>query len=111
MEYQSERNLEPIILQLKNSLTYNTLELKCNSQMCPEVLSLVNECVYDAYQRSKMVLTLMGEYTLHDGEHLFHVLYLMDKLMPDKTIGSLEIPELMLLILCAFFHDIGMSPS
>lgn len=35
----------------------------------------------------------------------------MERLIPDTTLKSLSIPELMLLVLCAFFHDIGMAPS
>jgi hypothetical protein len=53
----------------------------------------------------------MGEFTLHDGDHLFRVLHLMEKLLTEQIIKSLSSPELMLLILSAFFHDIGMSPD
>lgn len=53
----------------------------------------------------------MGEFTLHDSSHQFRVLYLMEKLVPESTIKNLSVPELMLLILSAFFHDIGMAPS
>jgi len=51
----------------------------------------------------------MGEYTLHDGDHLFRVLRLMEKIIPEATLMKLSIPELMLLILTSFFHDIGMA--
>ena len=53
----------------------------------------------------------MGEFTLHDGDHLFRVLNLMEKLLTEQTIKNLSSPELMLLIMSAFFHDIGMSPD
>ena len=53
----------------------------------------------------------MKEYTLHDQEHLFRVLSLMERLIPESTLRELSIPELMLLILTAFFHDIGMAPG
>jgi len=39
------------------------------------------------------------------------VLKLMDNVIPQKTLEQLSVPELMLLILSAFFHDIGMAPS
>lgn len=51
----------------------------------------------------------MGEFTLHDGDHLFRVLTLMEKLLSPEKIKELSIPELMLLVLSAFFHDIGMA--
>src|SRR6266496_3347452 len=53
----------------------------------------------------------MGEFTLHDGDHLFRVLNLMERLAPKKITDRLSVPELLLLILSAFFHDIGMAPS
>jgi hypothetical protein len=53
----------------------------------------------------------MREFTLHDAEHLFHVLYIMSKLIPSNVLEKLTLPELMLLIMCAFFHDIGMAPD
>jgi molecular chaperone HtpG len=52
----------------------------------------------------------MPEYTLHDGTHLFRVLYNMEKLIPEENITHLSVPDLMLLILTAFFHDLGMAP-
>ncbi len=51
----------------------------------------------------------MGEFTLHDGDHLFRVLILMEKLLSPENIEELSVPELMLLLLSAFFHDIGMA--
>ena len=53
----------------------------------------------------------MGEFTLHDGDHLFRVLILMEKLLSPEKLEELTVPELMLLILSAFFHDIGMAPE
>ena len=53
----------------------------------------------------------MGEFTLHDGDHLFRVLYLMEKLLTKDVIKNLSTPELMLLVLSAFMHDIGMAPN
>ncbi|HBN06786.1 MAG TPA: metal-dependent phosphohydrolase, partial [Bacteroidales bacterium] len=50
-------------------------------------------------------------YTLHDDIHLFRVLYLMERLLTKEVIKNLSVPERMLLILSAFFHDIGMAPD
>jgi hypothetical protein len=74
-------------------------------------MALVDNATNDAYQRAKSVLAHMGEFTLHDGEHLFRVLYLMEKLITPKNIDKLTVPELMLLILSSFYHDIGMAPD
>jgi molecular chaperone HtpG len=101
---------DEILLRLKKSEIYNSLAIKCKEKDS-EVIALIDNAVSYAYQRTKMIIKHMGEFTLHDGEHLFRVLYLMEKLLTKKTIQNLSQPELMLLILSAVFHDIGMSPS
>jgi molecular chaperone HtpG len=52
----------------------------------------------------------MGEYTLHDETHLFRVLELMDLLIGEDNLQLMTAPELMLLIISCFFHDLGMAP-
>lgn len=102
-----------IVLRLERSKLYSILEKKLDNNG-PDVkskqLNLIFECVDYAYQKSKLILKYMPEYTLHDGEHLFRVLYIMEKIIPDDKINQLSPPELILLILTAFFHDIGMAP-
>ncbi len=51
------------------------------------------------------------EYTLHDSTHSVKIVELMDKIIPNKTLGLLNILELSLLILSAYLHDIGMVKS
>jgi molecular chaperone HtpG len=97
--------------RLEKSKIYNTLKDRCNSDSSgAQVLSLVDDATYYAYQRTKLVIRHMGEFTLHDSDHLFHVLTIMELLINDN-ISLLSIPELMLLILTAFFHDLGMAPA
>lgn len=99
-------------LGLESSELYKVLKAKCASDPAgSHVISLVDEAVYYAYQRTKTIMLHMGEYILHDGDHLFRVLRLMEKIIPSTTISALSVPELMLLILTAFFHDIGMAAS
>src|SRR5688572_5123622 len=75
-----------------------------------QVTSVVLEGISDAYEKSKLIIKYMPEYTLHDSTHLLRVLYNMEKLIPDDHIALLSVPDLMLLILTAFFHDLGMAP-
>jgi len=99
--------------RLEKSKIYTKLEKQLGikgTAIKSQQLNLIFECVDYAYQKSKLILKYMPEYTLHDGEHLFRVLYLMEKLIPDDKIDELSSPELILLILTAFFHDIGMAP-
>ena len=98
--------------RLKNSKIYDTLTRKCADEASgTHILSLIDDSTYYAYQKTKTVLRHMGEFTLHDGDHLFRVLKLMEKLLSNEIIEKLTTPELMLLILSAFFHDIGMAPT
>lgn len=97
---------------LKSSKIYQELEQKCATDASgKQVIALVDEGVFYAYQKTKTIMNNMGEYTLHDGDHLFRVLRLMEKIMPPSTLELLSVPELMLLTLTAFFHDIGMAAS
>jgi hypothetical protein len=98
------------LLRLQKSLIYETLKAKCNDKDA-EVTALVESAVLYAFHRTKTIIKHMGEFTLHDGDHLFRVLNLMEKLLTEQTIKNLSTPELMLLILSSFFHDIGMSPE
>jgi len=98
--------------RLAKSSIFITLKEKCDSDPAgSQVLTLIDEATFYAFQKTKTILKHMGEFTLHDGDHLFRVLSLMEKLLSPEQIKALSIPELMLLILSAFFHDIGMAPD
>ena len=98
--------------RLKQNPIFQALREKCAADVSGDkVLALVDDAAFYAFQRSKLVLRHMGEFTLHDGDHLFRVLTLMSRLMTAETINELTVPELMLLVLSAFFHDLGMAPS
>jgi molecular chaperone HtpG len=102
------------INRLKQSEIYLQLLANCeagNDNGCTALVNIVNEAVHYCYQRSKLIVRHMGEFTLHDGEHLFRVLRWMGLLIPESTLKQLSNPELALLILCAFFHDMGMAPA
>src|SRR5258706_8457397 len=96
---------------LAKSAIYSKLKEKCANDEAAgaQAIALVNEAVEYAYQRTKSILRHMNEFTLHDGDHLFRVLHLMERVLTEKNIRSLSIPELMLLTLSAFYHDLGMA--
>jgi len=101
---------DEILLRLQANGLYLALKKKCTKRDT-EVIATVDAGVSYAYQRAKTIIRHMGEYTLHDGDHLFNVLDLMEGILGPKNIEKLSAPELELLILSAFFHDLGMSPS
>ena len=95
----------------KNNI-YVELKEKCDRDPAgSQVLTLIDDATFYAFQRTKTILKHMGEFTLHDGDHLFRVLALMERLLSREQIEELSVPELILLILSAFFHDIGMAPD
>ena len=99
-------------VRLNKSVIFLTLQKKCKDDPAGnQILKLIDEATFYAYQRTKTILMHMGEFTLHDGDHLFRVLMLMGKLLSPEKLEELTVPELMLLILSAFFHDIGMAPE
>ena len=98
------------LLRLQKSAIYKRLKSIC-AKKDSEVIVLVDEAVSYAYQRTKTIIKHMGEFTLHDADHLFRVLTLMEKFIPEETLNNLSAPELMILVLSAFFHDIGMAPD
>ena len=101
---------DEILARLNKSEIYQTLRLKCEEKD-PEVIALVDSIVSYSCSRSKTIIRHMGEFTLHDEEHLFRVLNIMELLLSSRVISNLSIPELELLILSAFMHDIGMAPE
>jgi molecular chaperone HtpG len=98
------------LLRLEKSDLYKVLKEKCDKKDS-EIITLVNSGISYAFQRTKTIVKHMGEFTLHDGDHLFRVLNLMGKLIPKESIQNFSIPELAILILSSFFHDIGMAPE
>jgi hypothetical protein len=104
---------ENILSRLKDRGIYQKLISKSslNNGIDGEVKDTIHKAVEFAYNRAKLIIKHMPEYTLHDEEHLFKVLQLMEKLIPEELLDNLNIPELMLLVLSAFFHDLGMAPS
>ncbi len=91
-------------------VVFRLLKEKCDEDPAgTQVLEVVDNAIYYAFQRTKSIIRHMGEFTLHDGDHLFRVLSMMERLLSDEQLQTLNIPELMLLILTSFFHDIGMA--
>ncbi len=101
---------DEIIARLSKSEIYQTLKAKCEDKDS-QVVALVDDIVFYSYNRVKTIIRHMGEFTLHDGEHLFRVLTIMERFLSHDAIRNLSIPELQLLILSAFMHDIGMAPE
>ncbi|SFC97202.1 HD domain-containing protein [Clostridium uliginosum] len=101
-----------LISKLKNNVIYKELKRKCSDLECgPKVLSLVHEVGQYSIVKHKTVMKNMAEFTLHDEDHIFNMLFIIGKLIPKQTLEFMSIPDLMLTLLSVFLHDIGMCPE
>ncbi|MBU5484265.1 ATP-binding protein [Clostridium sp. MSJ-11] len=101
-----------LMSKLKNNVIYKELKKKCSDLECgPKVLSLVHEVGQYSISKYKTVIKNMPEFTLHDEDHIFNMLFIIGKLIPKQTLEFMSIPDLMLTLLSVFLHDIGMCPE
>jgi molecular chaperone HtpG len=63
---------DDFLLRLQKSLIYTTLKNKCLAKDS-DVMTLVEAAVSYSTQRTKTIIKHMGEFTLHDSDHLFRV--------------------------------------
>lgn len=74
----------------------------------PEQLELVDKHVQSAANSLKLIMETFPTYTLHDEVHAINVVVLMGKLLGEKNVKKLCALECAILILSAYYHDIGM---
>ena len=97
--------------QLNKLIVYQQLKCKCENNNHHEVLALVAEVGTFAVERLKTVIKNMPEFTLHDDTHIFNMLTIIGKIIPQENMKALSAPDLFMLIISAFLHDIGMAPD
>lgn len=97
--------------QLNKSLIYQQLKDNCERNNQYEVLTLVAKVGTFAVERLKTVIKNMPEFTLHDETHIFNMLTIIGKLIPQENLRKLSTPDLFMLIVSVFLHDIGMAPD
>jgi len=97
--------------QLCKSIVYKELKEKCENGQRHDTLALVSDVGGFAIMRLKTVIKNMPEFTLHDDAHIFNMLTILGKMIPESTLKALSIPDLLMIILSVFLHDIGMAPE
>lgn len=107
-EYYMNEYLEN---QLNKSVVYQQLKDNCERNNQHEVLALVAKVGTFAVERLKTVIKNMPEFTLHDDTHIFNMLTIIGKLIPQENMRKLSTPDLFMLIVSVFLHDIGMAPD
>lgn len=107
-EYYMNEYLEN---QLNKSVVYQQLKDNCERNNQHEVLALVAKVGTFAVERLKTVIKNMPEFTLHDDTHIFNMLTIIGKLIPQENMRKLSTPDLFMLLVSVFLHDIGMAPD
>lgn len=108
----NESYISTLNAKLNNSIVYKLLREKCReSDNDSKVLALIQDVGEYSLAKLKTVIKNMPEYTLHDEEHVFHMLHIIGKILPENVIKQLSVPDLMMIVLSVFLHDIGMCPE
>lgn len=92
--------------KLEETLLYKSFV----SQATPEQITLVNTKSKNAADRLMLVRDTFPTYTLHNEQHVINVIDLMGKILGNR-IEDINSLELAILILSAYYHDIGMVYS
>lgn len=75
--------------QLEQSAIYRKFCERCDLDAAgTSFRAQVEDAIYYAYERTKLIAGVMREYTLHDGDHLFRVLHLMERLLTRESLDN-----------------------
>lgn len=97
--------------QLDELKLWRVFRQKCIKNSAEEAIAIVREVGEYSVNKLKTVICHMGEFTLHDEVHVINMLHIADRLIPDDVQEQLSIPDMMLIFLSVFLHDIGMCPE
>lgn len=105
-------NENALLIRLEKLSLYKELSDRCKKDLSLHpILTLIQNVGEYTIAISKSIIMNMREYTLHDDDHIFGMLYLAGKLIPKDTLEKLSTADIMMIILSIFLHDIGMSPE
>ncbi|MEM6457915.1 MAG: hypothetical protein AAF710_00825 [Planctomycetota bacterium] len=97
-------------LQLQDTRIFKQLSKQCRDTSFSGLPGNVQAIADEAAAWLKRFPHRHPEFTLHDEVHCVRVVYLMGNVLGDQ-VSSLNACECALLILSAYFHDIGMVPD
>ena len=80
-----------------------------NSKLSP-VIDLIIDIGDYAIELSKTIIINMPEFTLHDENHIFNMMYIAEKIITENNIKKISSADIMMIIVSIFMHDIGMAP-
>lgn len=92
---------------MKSISVYNFRDIELFKLLDKQYLEAVEGLCREACELAGRTPVFFPEYTLHDSVHLYRVAVLEGAILGEK-IGLLKQDEVVLLVLAAFYHDIGM---
>ena len=97
--------------RLERNILFNELLIRRNEnpKLSP-VIDLIIEIGDYAIELSKTIIINMPEFTLHDENHIFNMMYIAEKLITKNNIKTISSADIMMIIVSIFMHDIGMAP-
>lgn len=98
-------------LHLEQFNLWKVILEKCQDNNCENIIALIREVGNYSVNKLKTVIKNLSEFTLHDEVHVFNMLSIVDKLISPSILKNLSIPDLMMIVLSIFLHDIGMCPE
>ena len=87
---------DAVLIRLERSKIYQQLVRKAEvegERVKAGLLDLVFRAGRYCFDKSKTIIRYMPEFTLHDEEHIFQVLLIMEKLIPERTLNFLSVPS------------------
>lgn len=100
--------------QLTETKLYNKLKNGYDGKdaiIATKITIILEELCKKATDMMKRNVSLHKQFTLHDEVHLVRVTELMAMILGEDGMNTLNPMEIMLLILSAYYHDIGMVPN
>lgn len=95
---------------IKDTILYKKLYngYSSDDDLAKKLVLMVETLCGEAVNRMKKSMMLHQQFTLHDEVHLFRVTEIMAKILGEEMINALNPIEITILILSAYYHDIGM---
>jgi HD superfamily phosphodiesterase len=94
------------IKRIEETVLWKKLQI-LNDENAKSLVQIIPTICEEAADRMKAMPTASPQYTLHDESHFLRVVEIMAMVL-GKTVDQLNSIELCLLILTAYYHDLGM---
>lgn len=97
--------------RLQKNMLFNELLIRRDENpKLSSIVDLIIEIGDYSIELSKTIIINMPEFTLHDENHIFNMMYIAEKLITKDNIKLISSVDIMMIMISIFLHDIGMAP-